>query len=355
MGGRYSARASPSVPCPGTMKATAGSRPMSDTPKLTESKRKLSSDSVATDARSSPAAPAVRMESTSCVSDVRAAAATRRASSAPTSTSSETKAPLRTSSTIRRPPCRCDGPSSISTLSRCSMVMYGPCTSTISISSFTTVRGSSGASSSAGSISSSPGCARRHTASSRRTVESPNSSVLSRCCSSRDHRRALANEASGYSAPSLSRKISNNRPSTSVSRIGALRTRMPSPPLRTQYVESPAANRNSAGGSARPRDARSPQAAANAVPPTDSASRARRRRNAGRRRIGIIQAVPCPRARIALTDGTASATAIAFMTVDRWPTTRRSARHRGARRPWLLQHDRRPRRVRGEPCETARP
>ena len=234
IGGRYSASASPSVPCPGTMNATAGSRPMSVMPKLVESNRKLSSDSVATDARSSPAAPAVRIESTNCVSDARAAAVTRRASSAPTSTSSDAVAPLRTSTTIRRPSCRCGGPPSMSMLSRCSKVRYGPCTSMISISSFTTVRGSSGSSSSAGSISASRGCARRQTASSCITVESPKSSVLSRRCSSRDQSRALANDASGYSAPSSPRKISNKRPSTSVSRIGALRTRMPSSPLRTQ-------------------------------------------------------------------------------------------------------------------------
>jgi hypothetical protein len=54
----------------------------------------------------------------------------------------------------------------------------------------------------------------------------------------------------------------------------------------------------SSGGSALPRDARSPQAAANAAAATaDSARSARTRRDVGRSRLGIIQAVPCTSAR----------------------------------------------------------
>ena len=81
---------------------------------------------------------------------------------------------------------------------------------------------------------------------------SATSATESRPARSRAHRRMVANEASSYSAPSSERNSSKVRPSACVSRMGALRTRIPSPLLRTQKVESPAATRNSADGSRAP-------------------------------------------------------------------------------------------------------
>lgn len=128
------------------------------------------------------------------------------------------------------------------------MVSHGPCTSMTSMSSDTTVGGSASGSRSSGSTGVAPGCFFSQSAASRATLPSSKTSTESSRVISRDHARAIANDACAKSRTSSAIKTSNSFPSACVSRIGALRTRIPSALLRIQYVESPAARRNSAAG-----------------------------------------------------------------------------------------------------------